>query len=96
MLDEVHRLQGKPIARDGPGTAHATADQLLTSSGVISSRLVTFRSLTELVEQNRWVLLQGQRQQRAVECQVSADWLKWEPGGQAACGIDSGVCWVPH
>ena len=53
VLDEVHRLQGKPIARDGPGTAHVTAEQLLNSSGVISSRLVTFRSLTELVEQNK-------------------------------------------
>ena len=53
VLDEVHRLQGKPIARDGPGIVHATADQLLTSSGVISSRLVTFRSLMELVEQNK-------------------------------------------
>ncbi|KAF5838145.1 hypothetical protein DUNSADRAFT_3340 [Dunaliella salina] len=73
MLDEVHRLQGKPIARDGPGIAHATADQLLTSSGVISSRLVTFRSLTELVEQNRsWRITSAERQTSPLDFLLSS------------------------
>lgn len=68
LLDEVARLQGTPLPREGGplalglGTPSATPLgtpqaqqqlQLLTSSEVIDVRLVSFRNLGELVEQNR-------------------------------------------
>ncbi|KXZ50697.1 hypothetical protein GPECTOR_15g381 [Gonium pectorale] len=71
LVEEVQRLGGRPIQRTasaggagagpsgGGGGALAAlgdADSLLNSGDVISSRLVTFRSLEELVEQNRRLL----------------------------------------
>ena len=56
LTAEVQRLQGNPLS--GPGTSIAdtlTAEQLLNSQSVISSRLVSFSTLQDLIEQNRWV-----------------------------------------
>jgi hypothetical protein len=70
-MEEVQRLSGRPIARSGSmggagasaGSAEGgglSAEQLLNAGDVINHRLVTFRTLDELVEQNRWVRdLQG-------------------------------------
>ncbi|GIL74377.1 hypothetical protein Vretimale_2099 [Volvox reticuliferus] len=66
LMEEVQRLSGKPIARTSSGSMgsaggstagnRVTADQLLSATDVINHRLVTFRTLDELVEQNRRLL----------------------------------------
>ncbi|GLI66334.1 hypothetical protein VaNZ11_010114, partial [Volvox africanus] len=66
LMEEVQRLSGKPIARSSSGSMgsaggltvgnRVTADQLISATDVINHRLVTFRTLDELVEQNRRLL----------------------------------------
>ena len=56
LLLEVQRLKGEPLARGGEhGPQVLSANDMLHSNDVISARLVTFRNLQELVEQDRWV-----------------------------------------
>ncbi|KAJ9530570.1 hypothetical protein QJQ45_012490, partial [Haematococcus lacustris] len=85
LLEEVSRLHGTPLARSGsqgPEAGHGlTADQLLTSSDIISARLVTFRTVGELVEQNRRLLAlsrqlsaDNERSRGEIRSELAAEW----------------------
>eukprot|EP00798_Chlamydomonas_sp_ICE-L_P024758 gene24758-10397_t len=78
LVDEVQRLKGMSLPH--PATDAMTAEQLLTSSGVISSRLVTFRNLQELMEQNRRLLSLSRT--LSAENERSKDELRKEMGNE--------------
>jgi DNA repair exonuclease SbcCD ATPase subunit len=58
LTAEVERLQGRPVppGGDGDGNTALLGSGALDAAGVINLRLVTFRSLAELVERNSQLL----------------------------------------
>ncbi|GAX73471.1 hypothetical protein CEUSTIGMA_g923.t1 [Chlamydomonas eustigma] len=101
LLTEVQRLRGDPLPPTStystPGSSGVTgngylsaeqltsSDQPLNSSDVISSRLVTYRSVSELIEQNRRLLslvrqlsAENERSKSEVRVELRSEWQAQE------------------